>query len=257
MRFTYLFGLLKFQYGFSTADRVKNALPFISFKKFQILTLNWPDRGIRATCPGFGRFAHELRSFENSYIPENPRTPKPLTFSKNRLWGAKNRSNTSPVAKKNSRKKQLFFFKNFAYVQKQIVHMCMVPKSFFERNNGFGDIGNWGSSRVLGNIWFYLAPRLSRITKVWNDHRRNPTPGRHRGGPGYIQGDTGDHHDDSRVARDHDRRASDDCDWCHATLSSRVILQGVFCVLSSAVQGEHRPDYLHALDLRRGGCISD
>ncbi|KAL4583436.1 hypothetical protein LXL04_008009 [Taraxacum kok-saghyz] len=33
------------------------------------------------------------RSFENSYIPENPRTPKPLTFSKNRLRGAKNRSN--------------------------------------------------------------------------------------------------------------------------------------------------------------------
>ncbi|KAL4571274.1 hypothetical protein LXL04_018032 [Taraxacum kok-saghyz] len=29
------------------------------------------------------------RSFENSYIPENPRTPKPLTFSKIRLRGAK------------------------------------------------------------------------------------------------------------------------------------------------------------------------
>ncbi|KAL4556975.1 hypothetical protein LXL04_035145 [Taraxacum kok-saghyz] len=29
----------------------------------------------------------ESRSFENSYIPENPRTPKPLTFSKNRLQG--------------------------------------------------------------------------------------------------------------------------------------------------------------------------
>ncbi|KAL4590922.1 hypothetical protein LXL04_003869 [Taraxacum kok-saghyz] len=38
--------------------------------------------------------------FENSYIPENPRTPKPLTFSKNRLRGAKNLSYTSPVAKK-------------------------------------------------------------------------------------------------------------------------------------------------------------
>ncbi|KAL4564164.1 hypothetical protein LXL04_028217 [Taraxacum kok-saghyz] len=32
-----------------------------------------------------------LGSFENSYIPENPRTPKPLTFSKNRLREAKNR----------------------------------------------------------------------------------------------------------------------------------------------------------------------
>ncbi|KAL4589401.1 hypothetical protein LXL04_002308 [Taraxacum kok-saghyz] len=36
-------------------------------------------------------------SFENSYILENPRTPKPLTFSKNRHRGAKNRSNTSPI----------------------------------------------------------------------------------------------------------------------------------------------------------------
>ncbi|KAL4578737.1 hypothetical protein LXL04_014868 [Taraxacum kok-saghyz] len=51
------------------------------------------------------------RSFENSYIPENPRTPKPLTFSKNRLRGAKNRSNISPVAKKNFRKNDFFFQK--------------------------------------------------------------------------------------------------------------------------------------------------
>ncbi|KAL4584842.1 hypothetical protein LXL04_009452 [Taraxacum kok-saghyz] len=56
-----------------------------------------------------------LGSFENSYIPENPRTPKPLTFSKNRLRGAKNRSNISPVAKKNSEKTTFFFPKNFAY----------------------------------------------------------------------------------------------------------------------------------------------
>ncbi|KAL4582459.1 hypothetical protein LXL04_007009 [Taraxacum kok-saghyz] len=46
----------------------------------------------------------ELRSFENSYIPENPRTHKPLTFSKNRLRGAKNRSN----------------LRLFAYMQKKI-----------------------------------------------------------------------------------------------------------------------------------------
>ncbi|KAL4578139.1 hypothetical protein LXL04_014258 [Taraxacum kok-saghyz] len=51
----------------------------------------------------------ESRSFENSYIPENPRTLKPLTFSKNRLRGAKNRSNISPVAKKNFRKNDFFF----------------------------------------------------------------------------------------------------------------------------------------------------
>ncbi|KAL4566301.1 hypothetical protein LXL04_030415 [Taraxacum kok-saghyz] len=58
-----------------------------------------------------------LRSFENSYIPENPRTNKPLTFSKNRLRGAKNRSNTSPVANFFFEKTTFFFFKNFAYVQ--------------------------------------------------------------------------------------------------------------------------------------------
>ncbi|KAL4580184.1 hypothetical protein LXL04_016366 [Taraxacum kok-saghyz] len=47
---------------------------------------------------------YKSRSFENSYIPENPRTPNPLTFSKNRLRGAKNRSN----------------LRLFAYVQKKI-----------------------------------------------------------------------------------------------------------------------------------------
>ncbi|KAL4571405.1 hypothetical protein LXL04_018164 [Taraxacum kok-saghyz] len=63
-------------------------------------------------------------SFENSYIPENPRTPKPLTFSKNRLRGAKNRSNISPVAKKKFRKNDFFFSKNFAYVQTFFVCIC-------------------------------------------------------------------------------------------------------------------------------------
>ncbi|KAL4562225.1 hypothetical protein LXL04_034423 [Taraxacum kok-saghyz] len=54
-------------------------------------------------------FSLTLRgSFENSYIPENPRTPKPLTFSKNRLRGAKNRSNISPVAKNFFRKNDFF-----------------------------------------------------------------------------------------------------------------------------------------------------
>ncbi|KAL4587065.1 hypothetical protein LXL04_011715 [Taraxacum kok-saghyz] len=152
-----------------------------------------------------------LRSFENSYIPENPRTPKPLTFSKNRLrggGGAKNRSNISPVAKKNSEKNDFFFQKlcicakkKFAYVHsfflslynthlkgfvkknlkknaKKKLHICTKIKKksctyakvkkisffrnffsancnhyerfggsrsrFFERNNGLGDIGNWG-----------------------------------------------------------------------------------------------------------------
>ncbi|KAL4583277.1 hypothetical protein LXL04_007847 [Taraxacum kok-saghyz] len=64
------------------------------------------------------------RSFENSYIPENPRTPKPLTFSKNRLRGAKNRSNLRLVAKKNFRKNN-FFFKKFAYMQKKNSCICI------------------------------------------------------------------------------------------------------------------------------------
>ncbi|KAL4579647.1 hypothetical protein LXL04_015803 [Taraxacum kok-saghyz] len=136
----------------------------------------------------------ESRSFENSYIPENPRTPKPLTFSKNRLRGAKIRSNISPVAKKNFRKNDFFFSKNFAYVQtfflcicaqslyntylkrfvkknlkkktqKKKLHICTKNKKklhickrfrsrFFERNNGLGDIGNLGSSRIKKNTIF-------------------------------------------------------------------------------------------------------
>ncbi|KAL4590234.1 hypothetical protein LXL04_003160 [Taraxacum kok-saghyz] len=116
--------------------------------------------------------------FENSYIPENPRTLKSLTFSKNRLRGAKNCSNTSPIVKKI--RKNILFFKNFAYVQKKIctyayfqfcffLHMCIFQKKklanynyyerfggsrsrFFEMNNGLGDVGNWGISQVLENI---------------------------------------------------------------------------------------------------------
>ncbi|KAL4587627.1 hypothetical protein LXL04_000499 [Taraxacum kok-saghyz] len=55
------------------------------------------------------RWLYMSRSFENSYIPENPRTHKPLTFSKKQLRGAKNRSNISPVAKKNFRKNDFSF----------------------------------------------------------------------------------------------------------------------------------------------------
>ncbi|KAL4562473.1 hypothetical protein LXL04_034679 [Taraxacum kok-saghyz] len=67
----------------------------------------------------------ESRSFENSYIPENPRTPKPLTFSKNRLRGAKNRSNISPVAKKNFRKNDFFFQKLCICANFFFVHMSL------------------------------------------------------------------------------------------------------------------------------------
>ncbi|KAL4592482.1 hypothetical protein LXL04_005479 [Taraxacum kok-saghyz] len=66
----------------------------------------------------------QSRSFENSYIPENPRTPKPLTFSKNRLRGAKNRSNISSVAKKNFRKNDFFFQKLCICANFYFVHMC-------------------------------------------------------------------------------------------------------------------------------------
>ncbi|KAL4580066.1 hypothetical protein LXL04_016242 [Taraxacum kok-saghyz] len=68
-------------------------------------------------------FEPESVSFENSYIPENPRTLKPLTFSKKRLRGAKNRSNTSPVAKKISEKND-FFFQKLCICAKNIFCIC-------------------------------------------------------------------------------------------------------------------------------------
>ncbi|KAL4583241.1 hypothetical protein LXL04_007809 [Taraxacum kok-saghyz] len=65
----------------------------------------------------------------NSYIPENPRTPKPLTFSKNRLRGIKNRSNTSPVAN------SFFFSKKTTFFSKNL-HISLYNtylKSFFKK----------------------------------------------------------------------------------------------------------------------------
>ncbi|KAL4562373.1 hypothetical protein LXL04_034575 [Taraxacum kok-saghyz] len=139
-----------------------------------------------------GGVSAESRSFENSYIPENPRTLKPLTFSKNRLRGAKNRSILSPVAKKNFRKNKFFFSKTL-HMGKFFLFFCLNARfkflfqkrlktrnffeffyrslyntylkanfnyyerfgesrsRFFERNNGLGDIGNWGSSRYTAN----------------------------------------------------------------------------------------------------------
>ncbi|KAL4574351.1 hypothetical protein LXL04_021180 [Taraxacum kok-saghyz] len=95
--------------------------------------------------------ATQIKPNKNSYIPENPRTPKPLTFSKNRLWGAKNRSNTSPVVKTNFRKNDFFFSKTL-HISSYKRYLKGFRNRFFERKNGLGDIGNWGSSRVLGNI---------------------------------------------------------------------------------------------------------
>ncbi|KAL4576393.1 hypothetical protein LXL04_012486 [Taraxacum kok-saghyz] len=73
-----------------------------------------------------GERGEGLKGFEglkNSYIPENPRTSKPLTFLKNRLRGLKI-AQIQARSQKTIPKKRLFFFKNFAYVQKKNLHMC-------------------------------------------------------------------------------------------------------------------------------------
>ncbi|KAL4586206.1 hypothetical protein LXL04_010838 [Taraxacum kok-saghyz] len=93
-------------------DRVNEAEKFLPYDPPGLAAPNLTRDWLRV-CGGGGltacRRKSESRSFENSYIPENPRTPKPLTFSKNRLRGAKNRSNISPVAKTFFRKNDFFF----------------------------------------------------------------------------------------------------------------------------------------------------
>ncbi|KAL4578197.1 hypothetical protein LXL04_014317 [Taraxacum kok-saghyz] len=66
--------------------------------------------------------ARQSGSFDNSYIPENPRTLKPLNILKNRLREAKNHSNTNPVAKINFRKNDFFFL--FLHMCNFFFHMC-------------------------------------------------------------------------------------------------------------------------------------
>ncbi|KAL4574508.1 hypothetical protein LXL04_021340 [Taraxacum kok-saghyz] len=118
-------------------------------------------------------------SFENSYISENLRTPKPLTFSKNRLRRAKNRSNTSPVAKK-FRKNDFFFQKILCICAKKSPHNKYLKAKyidyerfgesrswFFERNNGLRDIGNWGNS------WY---PRDAPATVLFGEWLRFGKP---------------------------------------------------------------------------------
>ncbi|KAL4572977.1 hypothetical protein LXL04_019767 [Taraxacum kok-saghyz] len=56
--------------------------------------------------------------FYNSYIPENPRTPKPLSFSKNRLRGLKIAQRQARSQNK-IRKKRFFF----AYKTKKVAHL--------------------------------------------------------------------------------------------------------------------------------------
>ncbi|KAL4579974.1 hypothetical protein LXL04_016146 [Taraxacum kok-saghyz] len=78
----------------------------------------------------------ELRSFENSYILENPRTPKPLTFSTNRLREAKNRSNTSPFLEKKIAFSDFFFATGFVFER-----FLASRSRFFEKVNGLGVLG--------------------------------------------------------------------------------------------------------------------
>ncbi|KAL4578402.1 hypothetical protein LXL04_014525 [Taraxacum kok-saghyz] len=99
----------------------------MSFEEYEMNKLKY-DQGINRERER----ERVSRSFENSYIPENPRTPKPLTFSKNRLRGAKNRSNLRLVAKKKFRKNNFFFFKKFAYVQKKICAYVHVLRFCFK-----------------------------------------------------------------------------------------------------------------------------
>ena len=50
-------------------------------------------------------------------------------------------------------KKKISFFSKFFIANFNDSKRFEESRSrFFERNNGLGDIGNWGSSRVLGNI---------------------------------------------------------------------------------------------------------
>ncbi|KAL4563243.1 hypothetical protein LXL04_027283 [Taraxacum kok-saghyz] len=81
---------------------------------------------VSSNCLNGNNVLYKSRSFENSYIPENPRTPKPLTFSKNRLRGAKNRSNISPVAKFFFRKNDFFFPKTLHMCKIFFLHMCTI-----------------------------------------------------------------------------------------------------------------------------------
>ncbi|KAL4559412.1 hypothetical protein LXL04_031550 [Taraxacum kok-saghyz] len=88
---------------------------------------------------GVARDEAASRSFENSYIPENPRTPKPLTFSKNRLRGAKNRSILSPFAKIFFRKSNFLFSKTLHMGKFFFLPICTslyntYLKSFVKKN---------------------------------------------------------------------------------------------------------------------------
>ncbi|KAL4574217.1 hypothetical protein LXL04_021043 [Taraxacum kok-saghyz] len=155
-----------------------------------------------------------------------PRTPKPLTFSKNRLRGSKNRSNLRSIyntylkgfVKKNLKKnakKKLHICKN----KKKVAHMQKLKKisffskffsanfndskrfeesrsRFFERNNGLGDIGNWGSSRALDPakrmdvVWGETAGNFTDLGTEDEIRRRFPSELKKRTGEWFLPSNT-------------------------------------------------------------------
>ncbi|KAL4566138.1 hypothetical protein LXL04_030248 [Taraxacum kok-saghyz] len=97
----------------------------------------------QASCGGHSD-ANKNYNFQSRHTHRNllrthifPRTPKPLTFSKNRFREAKNRSNTSLVANFFFRKNDFFFSKTLYMCtkKKKKLHMCT---SFYNTYlNGF------------------------------------------------------------------------------------------------------------------------
>ncbi|KAL4581486.1 hypothetical protein LXL04_017703 [Taraxacum kok-saghyz] len=102
----------------------------------------------------------ELRSFENSYIPENPRTPKPLTFSKTD-FGRLKIAQIQARSQKKIPKKRLFFQKLCIYTKKENSHVHVVffgiffstelvfegilalRSRFYEKFNSLGVLGKY------------------------------------------------------------------------------------------------------------------
>ncbi|KAL4583830.1 hypothetical protein LXL04_008415 [Taraxacum kok-saghyz] len=76
-------------------------------------------------------------SFENSYILENPRTPKPLTFSKNDFGRLKIAQIQARSQKKNSEKTNFFFNFCISFLKqnkKMCTYVLKKKKSFFRKN---------------------------------------------------------------------------------------------------------------------------
>ncbi|KAL4573618.1 hypothetical protein LXL04_020431 [Taraxacum kok-saghyz] len=107
----------------------------------------------------------ELGSFENSYILENPRTPtipyisQTLFFRKCFATGLKFARFLAPRSRFFEKSRDLLRTHIFPRTRElpnpnfnHYERFGGYRSRFFERNNGLGDIRNWGSSRILGNI---------------------------------------------------------------------------------------------------------